>query len=570
MAQGWTINPVADTISFLEPPPVGTGNIVVVQNPTGGTGGTDVWALGAWSDHFGYPAETEFFGDRLWFAGTPSDPQVLWASCTGDYNNFGRSSPIVDSDALTYRINARQVNAIRDLLPLDSLIAMTTGGEYQVTGGADDPLTPSSIRAQPSGNYGSGLVPAKVIPGSGVFIQNEGQKVIEFGYQFEADGFRGTEISVWGDHLFTGYRVVGLEYWKAPWSVLWFTRNDGVRVGCTYMKEQEVIGWHWHDTQGKYLDACALPGVSETQCYYLTRREVDGQSVQFIELQAPTFYENENDLFYVDAGLTYDGTNTDVTTVTITSLTGGWTEADDLEVTASTAIFAGTSDVGDMLFLPYYVDVEQVIEGEVVLVPELRRLRLAIDTYTSGTVAGVHPVGDVPVALRNAPTPRWAFARDTIAGLWHLEGRSVVVLQDGAVAGPFTVEDGRISLAEPGAVVHVGLQYTGEIETLELNAPGGEPLRDANKLVSGVAIQVLGTRGVLAQDIAANLPPFPCKERSFETYGQPPWMRTGVVESSIPSQWGLNTGRVRILSRDPLPMEVLAITTSAAASVRPK
>ena len=195
---------------------------------------------------------------------------------------------------------------------------------------------------------------------------------------------------------------------------------------------------------------------------------------------------------------------------------------------------------------------------------------MAIDTYTSSTVVGVHPVGDVPVALRNAPTPRWAFARDTIAGLWHLEGRSVVVLQDGAVAGPFTVEDGRISLAEPGAVVHVGLQYTGEIETLELNAPGGEPLRDANKLVSGVAIQVLGTRGVLAQDIAANLPPFPCKERSFETYGQPPWMRTGVVESSIPSQWGLNTGRVRILSRDPLPMEVLAITTSAAASVRPK
>ena len=40
MAQGWTINRGAGKINFFEPPPTGTGNIVVTQYAAGAVGGT--------------------------------------------------------------------------------------------------------------------------------------------------------------------------------------------------------------------------------------------------------------------------------------------------------------------------------------------------------------------------------------------------------------------------------------------------------------------------------------------------------------------------------------------------
>src|SRR5690606_2566861 len=144
-------------------------------------------------------------------------------------------------------------------------------------------------------------------------------------YVFEKDGFRGNDIGIWGEHLLQGYEVKGVRYWKSPYQVVWFIREDGVLVGCTYMPEQEVIGWHWHDTDGKYLDACALPGRKESDCYYLVERVVDGEVVQFIERQAPTRFDDEADLFYVDCGVTYDGRNQGATTLQLTS-PSGWSE----------------------------------------------------------------------------------------------------------------------------------------------------------------------------------------------------------------------------------------------------
>lgn len=558
MAQGWTIDSVADTLTFFEAPANGAA-IVALQNPAGGTGGSDVWAVGAWSPRYGYPSEVEFYSDRLFFAGTPSDPQTIWASCIGDYVNFGRSSPMVDNDSLTYAINARQVNSIKELIPLDSLLAMTTGGEYKITGGADEVVTPSTVTAKPQGSYGSGDVPSRVIGDSAIFFQEEGQRVRDMAYTFEKDGFRGKDLTVWADHLFIGYSFTWIEYWKAPWQVLWFVRDDGVRVGCTYMAEQEVVGFHWHDTDGKYLDACALPGKKESECYYLVERFIDGEVVQCMEQQASTIAETESDLFFVDCGLTYDGRNGSPATLTITTA-GGWTEDDELTVTVSAPLFVGTSDEGDgfEVSIIYQVAIPGGFEEHTA------RARLVIDEYVSATVVKAHSIGSVPLQLRGVPTSAWTLQRDTIDNLWHLEGKMVSILQDAAVVGPLLVENGKVQLATPGGVVHLGLGYTMEVETLELNAVNDQPMRDQNKLAYAVSILLLASRGVKAGGIEDKL--YPIKERRFENYGQPPFLKTGIFDANIPAGWGDNAGRVRIVSDDPLPCEILNITTKAASS----
>lgn len=558
MAQGWNVDSTADTITFYEPPANGAA-IVVSQYGASGRGGTNVWAVGAWAPRFGFPQEVEFFNDRLWFASTPTDSQTIWASGIGEYYDFGRSSPIVDSDAVTFAINSRQVNTVKELVPLDSLLIMTTGGEYKTTGGQDDVVTPSTIGVKNQGNAGIGKVPAKLIGESAIFVQEEGQKIRDLRYTFEKDGFRGNDISVWADHLFEGHEVQAIEHWKAPWGVVWFIREDGVRVGCTYMPEQEVIGWHWHDTDGRYLDVCALPGTKESECYFLVERVIDGEVVQYIEQQAPTRFDDESDLFFVDCGVTYDGRNTGTGTLTLSGT--GWTENDELTITSSAAIFTGVSDVGD----GFEITRDVTAAGEDgVLVTTTYTVRMLIDEYVSSTVVLAHSVGTVPEALRNVATTAWTFRRDTIGNLWHLNGKSVNVLQDAAVAGPYIVQNGQITLDYPGGVVHIGLPYACEVETLELNSGGGEPMRDQMKLAYKASILVLGTRGVFAGNAGGAMYPIP--ERRFENYGQPPFLKTGVFDCLIPAGWGVDAGRVRFTSTDPLPMEILSITIRAVAS----
>jgi hypothetical protein len=546
MAQGWTINATADTITFYVAPASGSA-ISVQEFGAAGSGGTYIWAVGAWSERFGYPGEAEFFNDRLWFAGSVADPQTVWASNIGDYNNFGRSSPIVDSDAVSFTINARQVNAIRDLVPLDSLLIMTTGGEYKVTGGQDDVVTPSTIGVKPQSNHGSGMISARVTGDTALFIKEQGQHVRDLGYQFDKDGFRGVDLSIWADHLVEGYTFKQLEFAPAPWSVAWIVRSDGVMVGCTYLPEQEVTGWHRHDTQGQILDVCCLPREDETQVYVLVQRQVNGQTVQYIEQMAPSRYSDPADYKYSDSLLTYDGRNTTATTVTLTTA-GGWTEDDSLTITASMAIFTGVSDIGDGFVLTLGED----------------RVRVRIVAYNSPTVVTVRSIGTVPEALRAAPTTEWTFQRDTITGLGHLEGMEVVVLVDGSVHSNRTVSGGAISLDSPAGVVQVGLGYRGHIETLEVNAPGGDTMRPMKKLTFQLALQVRNTVGVYFGSSLDLLDPVP--QREFENYDEPTTPSDGVLQLPLSAQWGQDDGHVHIVSDDPLPMEVLSIMPKVAFS----
>jgi len=95
MTQGWTIDATADQITFFDAPTAGTNNIVVKEYGGGAFGGaTSIWALGAWSDYYGYPTEVEYYGDRMYFAGSVSQPQTIWASRVSAYSDFGKSPPV--------------------------------------------------------------------------------------------------------------------------------------------------------------------------------------------------------------------------------------------------------------------------------------------------------------------------------------------------------------------------------------------------------------------------------------------------------------------------------------------
>ena len=552
--QGWIIDATADTITFNIAPASGTNNIFVQEFATGALTGSTKFAIGAWCDAYGFPREIEFFSDRLWFAGSRSDPQTVWASQTGDYSNFGHATPIVDSDAVTFQINSRQVNAVMDMVPLDKMLIFAKGGEFMLRGGQDDVITPSTISVRAQSYLGSDGTQAKVTGDTAILVREQGQHVYDIGYQFESDGYRPRDLSIWASHLTDGHAITCIEWMPAPWQVLWFVRDDGQALGCTYMPEQEVIGWHRHDTGDgdQITDMVCLPGVTQTEVFALTSRTISGVKRNYIEQMAP-FDADPLDWCYMDAALTYDGRNTTATTVRIT---GGsqWTETELLTLTASSALFVGSTDVGDGFLITNGTD----------------SVRVKIAQYTSATVVKVNSIGTVPSSLRSAYLTGWTFQRDSIGGLSHLEGRQVAILSDGSVHRQMVVSSGVVALDSPGGVVTVGLPYRGHIETLPLNVPGGETVMDSKKLLNSVSIMVENTRGVkvcageLRDEYTYEIP-----QRETEGYADPTQAQTGMVEVGVSGEWGDDKGRFHVISDDPLPMEVLTLIPRFMLGNRP-
>ena len=168
-----------------------TNTTVVVCTITKAFANTDAtasWQLGSWSDTTGFPSCVSFFQQRLVFAGTTDEPQTLYFSKSGDYENM--TSGTDAADAMIYTIASNQVNAIRYLKSQRTLIIGTTGGEYTVDAdGTDAAVTPSNVNIRKQSSYGSANVDALTVGNAVVFLQRAKRKIRELAYNFDQDSY---------------------------------------------------------------------------------------------------------------------------------------------------------------------------------------------------------------------------------------------------------------------------------------------------------------------------------------------------------------------------------------------
>lgn len=154
-------------------------------------------------------------------------------------------------------------------------------------------------------------------------------------------------------------------------------------------------------------------------------------------------------------------------------------------------------------------------------------------------------------------------ATTIITGLWHLEGRSVVALADGAVVDGLTVTAGTVELPALASVVHVGLVINAELQTLPVSyqtdeAFGQGVVKDVNKVHLRVsrsgAMHVGPTGGRMVE----------AKRRTTESYGEAPALRTGWDHLNVAPKWDDDAG-VTVQMRTPLPLTVLAMVLDVTA-----
>lgn len=254
------------------------------------------------------PGAVSYYQQRQVFANTNNEPQAVYTTQTGNYNSLRKSSPTKDDDALTFTIAASQVNEIRHIVSLDSLILLTSGGEWKVTEGQDQVLTPFTIGVKSQSFNGASYVPPVIINNTVLYIQEKGTRIRDLGYQFSADKFEGNDLSLMSEHLFEGHQIVDMAFSAEPYGILWCVRDDGILLGLTYQREQQVWGWHQHDLGGIVESVAVISEDNRDALYMIIQRTINSVAVRYIERMEIRDTSSAENAFCVDSGLSYNGT----------------------------------------------------------------------------------------------------------------------------------------------------------------------------------------------------------------------------------------------------------------------
>lgn len=511
-----------------------------------------------------YPSTVAYIQQRLGFANTNNEPEKIWLSRVGHFKNFTTSQPLQDDDAVTFTLAGRQVNSVRNLLDVGKFVMLTSAGEWTADGDNAGTIKPTAINAKQNAYNGSSSLQPIIVGSSALFVQARGSVVRDLAYDYEADGYRGNDLTIFSSHLFDGHTITDWTFSQVPNSIAWLVRDDGVLLGLTYVKEQQLLAWHRHDFTGEVESVCSIPEGSEDVLYISVKRTINGATKRYVEQIGSRYIDDILDAKFMDSHLTYDGRNTSATTMTLTS-SGTWLYTDTLTLTASASYFS-SSDVGKQIHLTGS-------DGEVI--------RFTIDAYSSATVVTGRPHKTVPTSLQATATLVWSKAISEVSGLWHLEGKQLSTFADGfVVSNPnnsaynlVTVSNGKAVFDKPYAVIHTGLPKTDDLETLNIDTPTGETIADKKMSYSQVTFFVESSRGIW---VGATPPDetigfldglTEAKVRDDEDYDSPISLTTGTIEIIIQPEWN-STGRVFMRQTDPLPVAVLAVAPSGSYPFR--
>ena len=266
------------------------------------------WTMGLWHGAAPYPCSVTFFRERLTWG---SDNRVCMSK-TGDFESFEDKdfNEVVPECAITIIVASDQVDNVKWVSSGDSLFVGTEGGEFTVSeSNSGEAFGPANVKFSPQTSKGScSIQPAKVAD-STLFVQRSGKKVHELVYDFNSDSFVVPDVTVFAEHIpRPGISNIA---WEDDRCILWCVRKDGVLLGFTYDRQQEVIGWHRHVLGGgARAEACAVvdsPGAGSEDLYVMSAIEIDGETKRYMAYLDAGFnvgVDEIQDSFFVDFGTT--------------------------------------------------------------------------------------------------------------------------------------------------------------------------------------------------------------------------------------------------------------------------
>lgn len=272
----------------------GTAIITAVTNTTtaqatvkksfGNTNATEDYIFSSWNSDYGYPSCVAFFQDRLCFASSAKQPYMVWMSKTGDYNNFSvekTAGTVTDDSAIALSFISRQQQKIQHIVPASDLIVMTDGNEWIISGA--EVVTPTKATPKVQTSRGSTNITPIIIGNRIIYVQRRGKTVRDMGYSFESDSYDGMDLTLLAKHITSHTAIIDGSYMQDPDNQIFFVLDSG-RIAClAYVQDQKIYAWSQFITDGNFESVCDVESDSEDTMYTVVKREVNGETVRYIE-----------------------------------------------------------------------------------------------------------------------------------------------------------------------------------------------------------------------------------------------------------------------------------------------
>ena len=303
-----------------------TATAIVVKS-LGAISATSMWYEGAFSVEQGYPSAVGLHESRLIFAGTDKSPNTLWGSYSNDFQNFRKGA--FDADSWVFTLASTTGGRINWLVSKTALLIGTSLDEWSISASdSSRPLTSTNVRAQAQSQYGSSNLPAIIINDTILYVQRMTRKVRELIYTFSSESWISNDITALAEHT-TRSLITEIAYQRVPDAVYWFVRGDGQLVSITYEREQQVVGFARHKSDGLFESVATINGINgEDEAWVLVRRVINNQVVRSVERFKTGMREaldtgDKSAWFFVDSGvqtLPTFSSGVPVSTSTITGL----------------------------------------------------------------------------------------------------------------------------------------------------------------------------------------------------------------------------------------------------------
>lgn len=561
------------------------------------------------------PFCSTYYQGRQVFGGTVNSVDQLNFSRPGDFLNMDYSTPSKDSDSITANIASQQVNAIKHLLPMQSLIVLTSGGAWRVDSGDQlKGITPSDFRATPQAYNGCSDLPPIVINYDILYVQARGAIVRDLSYNFYVNLYTGADITVLSNHLFYGRQITDWAYAEEPFKIVWCVRDDGVLLSLTFLKEQEVYAWSHHDTQGRFLSVDSIIEGNENAVYFIVERFINGKYIQFIERMASRQMNADStkgipaDLskaWFVDCGLQYplnypNFTISPQSAVAVPGIYGvqvinggsGYVSPTVTDLSGSGATFSVTLGIGGSITSvtaltqgtnitnPNLVVNDSTGSGSVLQAIVQRNINMTspspqffvgnigqIVRINNGMGVVVKVPGDTTITVNMmqpmssglpAVADTWSITSPvtTITGLDHLNGETVSILADGNVEPQQVVVNGSVTLQQPATAIFVGLPYASQLQSLYIDIQGEPTIQSKRKKISQVWVRMQDSRGMKVGADFKTLREI--KERTTQMMGQPILPFTGDEQVNLDPVYQM-AGQICVQQDNPLPCTILGL-----------
>ena len=245
---------------------------------------TKFWQYGAFNATSGYPRSVCLHEQRLCFGGTKAQPNTIWCSAIGDFENFELG--VNASDAVQFTLAASEGNRINWMFSQSEMLVGTSGDEWTI-GAADSAsaLSATNVKTRRQASYGSKYMRAAMVNDVLLFVQRNGRKVRELVYELNKDGWVAPDLTLLAEHITVG-EIVEVAYQQQPDAILWCVRGDGTLIGMTYERDQKVVGWHRHtiaDNADVESVATIYGNETEDEVWMVVKRTVSGQTYRTIE-----------------------------------------------------------------------------------------------------------------------------------------------------------------------------------------------------------------------------------------------------------------------------------------------